>query len=46
MQDELIRTLSDVVTEAVMEEVGDSYYTVKVDGTRDPTGCENISIVL
>ena len=29
-----------------MEEVGDSYYTLKVDGTCDPTGCENISIVL
>ena len=43
MQNELIKTLSDVVT---VEEVGDSYYTLKVDGTRDPTGCENISIVL
>ncbi|KAL0968294.1 hypothetical protein UPYG_G00264930 [Umbra pygmaea] len=46
MQNELIRTLSNVVTEAIVEEVGDSYYTLKVDGTRDPTGCENISIVL
>lgn len=40
MQNELIRTLSNVVTEAIVEEVGDSYYTLKVDGTRDPTGCE------
>ncbi|KAK0153405.1 hypothetical protein N1851_004914 [Merluccius polli] len=31
MQNELIRTLSDVVTEAIVEEVGDSYYTLKVD---------------
>lgn len=46
MHNELIRTLSDVVTEAIVEEVGDSYYTLKVDGTRDPTGCENILIVL
>ncbi|KAJ0066809.1 hypothetical protein NL108_002860, partial [Boleophthalmus pectinirostris] len=46
MQNELIRTLSDVVTEAIVEEVGESYYTLKVDGTRDPTGRENISIVL
>lgn len=29
-----------------MEEVGDSYKTLKGDGTRDPTGCENISIVI
>lgn len=27
-------------------EVGVSCYTLKVDGTCDPTGCENISIVL
>uniref|UniRef100_A0A8C1RPS8 DUF4371 domain-containing protein n=1 Tax=Cyprinus carpio TaxID=7962 RepID=A0A8C1RPS8_CYPCA len=46
MQNELIRTLSNVVTEAIVEEVGESYYTLKVDGTRDPTGCENISIVI
>ena len=37
---------SAVVTEAIVEEVGDSYYTLKVDGTCDPTGYENISIVL
>ena len=42
MQNELIRTLSDVVTEAIVEEFADSYFTLKVDGTRDPTGCENI----
>lgn len=26
--------------------MADSYYTLKVDGTCDPTGCENISIVI
>lgn len=46
MQNEIINTLSSVVTEAIVEEVGDSFFTLKVDGTRDPTGCENISIVL
>lgn len=35
-----------MVTEAIVEEVGDSYYTLKVDGTHNPTGCENISIVI
>ncbi len=29
-----------------MKEVDDSYYTLKVEGTRDPTGCKNISIVI
>ncbi len=29
-----------------MKEVGESFYTLKVDGTRDPRGRENISIVL
>ncbi|KAG9282357.1 zinc finger MYM-type protein 1-like [Astyanax mexicanus] len=46
IQNELISTLSNVVTEAIVEEVGESWYTIKVDGTRDPTGCENISVVL
>ena len=46
MQNELISTLSNVVTEAIVAEIGDSFYTLKVDGTRDPTECENISIVI
>ncbi|KAI7810397.1 putative zinc finger protein 862-like [Triplophysa rosa] len=46
IQNELIGLLSDVVTETIVKEVGNSYYTLKVYGTRDPTGCENISIVI
>ncbi len=46
MQNELTSTLSSVVTEAIVEEVGDSYYTLKVDGTSDPTKCENVSVVI
>lgn len=46
MQNELNNTLSSVVIEALVEEGSDSFYTLKVDGTCDPTGCENISIVL
>ena len=34
------------MTEHIVEEVGDEFYSIKVDGTRDPTGRENISIVL
>lgn len=29
-----------------MRQVGDSWYSIKVDGTPDPLGRENISIVL
>lgn len=46
MQNELICTLSNVVTDAIVEEVGTSWFTIKVDGTRDPTECENISIII
>ena len=38
--------MSKVVTEEIVKEVGDSWYALKVDRTKDPTGCENISIVL
>ena len=38
--------MSEVVTEEIVKEVGESWYTLKVDGTKDPSGCENISIVL
>ncbi|MGH0177781.1 UNVERIFIED_CONTAM: hypothetical protein FKN15_075844 [Acipenser sinensis] len=46
IQNEIIGLMSEVVTEEIMKEIGDSWYTLKVDGTKDPTGCENISIVL
>ena len=34
------------MTEVVVEEGGDSCYSLTVDGTRDPAGCENTSIVI
>ena len=34
------------MTVHIVEEVGDEFYSIKVDGTRDPNGRENISIVL
>jgi len=37
--------MSSIVKEAIVEEVGDSWFTLKVDGTRDPTGVENVSIL-
>jgi len=38
--------MSSIVKEAIVQEVGDSWYTLKVYSTRDPTCVENISIVL
>ena len=44
MQNEFIAAMSSVVCEGIKQEIGNSWYTVKVDGTKDPTGVENISI--
>ncbi len=38
--------MSKVVTEETVKEIGDSWFTIKVDGMRDPTGKENISVVI
>ncbi|ROI52181.1 Zinc finger MYM-type protein 1 [Anabarilius grahami] len=46
IQNELVAVMSIIVTDAIVKEIGDSWFTVKVDGTRDPTGMENISIVI
>jgi len=46
IQNELIDVLGSIVKEAIVQEVGDSWFTLKADGTRDSTGVENISIVL
>ncbi|CAM4655053.1 unnamed protein product [Leuciscus chuanchicus] len=46
IQNELVAVMSSIVTDAIVKEIGDSWFTVKVDGTRDPTGMENISIVI
>ena len=46
IQNNLIDVMSALVREHIVKEVGESFYTLKVDGTRDPTGTENISIVL
>ncbi|GAA6101081.1 zinc finger MYM-type protein 1-like [Tachysurus ichikawai] len=38
--------MSHIGTDAIVEEVGDPWYTIEMDLTRDTTGCENISIVI
>ena len=45
-QNELIAALSSVVTEGIKQEIESSWYAIKVDGTKDPTGVENISIII
>lgn len=46
IQNQLIEAMSSVVTDAIVNDIGTHWFTIKVDGTRDPTGCENISIVI
>ena len=46
MQNELIAAMSAVATEGIKQEIGNSWYTIKVDSTKDPTGVKNISIVI
>ena len=46
IQNKIIAIMSDIVTSEIVKELGESWYTLKVDGTKDPTGCENVSIVL
>ena len=42
MQNELIAAMSSVVTEGIKNEIGNFWYTIKVDGTKDPTGAKHI----
>ena len=46
MQNKLIAAMSAVVTEGIMQEIGNCWHTIKVDGTKNPTGAENISIAI
>ena len=46
IQNEIIELLADLVRENIVTELGDRYYTILCDGTRDVTGVENLSIVL
>lgn len=47
IQNKLIEMMSSLRTEEIVREEGDLWYgTIKVDGTRDPTCQENISIVI
>ena len=44
MQNELIAAISSVATEDIKQEIGNSWYTIKIDGTKDITGVKNMSI--
>ena len=46
MQNELIAAMSSVVTEGIKQEIENLWYTIRVDGTKDPTGVENISLII
>ena len=46
MQNELIAAMSLVETEGIKQEIGNSCYTIKVCGIKDPIGVENIFIII
>lgn len=46
IQNDIIQLMPDAVTEDIVDEVSGAKFTIKVDGTRDPTGRENISVVI
>ncbi|KAL7400042.1 hypothetical protein ABVT39_005680 [Epinephelus coioides] len=46
IQNHIIELMSMIVTEQIVKDVGESWFTLKVDGTKDPTGSENVSIVV
>ena len=45
MQNELIAAMSSIATDGVQQEIENSCYTIKVDGTKYPTGVEDISLI-
>jgi len=46
VQNEIIELLANLVREQIATELGDGWYTLLCDGTRDVTGVENLSIVI
>ena len=38
--------MSSVVAEGIKQEIGISWYTAKVGGTKNPTGVENTSMII
>ena len=46
IQDELIAVMKEVLTDEIVREVGEAWYTLLVDGMKDDVGVENVSIVI
>ena len=46
MQNKLIAAMSSAVTKDIKQDIGNSWYTIKVDGAKNPTGVENISTII
>ena len=46
IQNHIIELMSTIVTEQIVKDVGESWFTLKVDGTKALTGSENVSIVV
>jgi hypothetical protein len=46
IQNDIIDIMAGAVKDDIVKEIGSAMYSIKVDGTRDPTGRENVSIVV
>ncbi len=46
IQNEIVENMSQIVTEEIVRDIANEWFTLKVDGIKGPTGYENISIVL
>ena len=46
MQNKLIAAVSSVVTDPIRKEIGNTWYTIKVDDTKEQTGVEKISTII
>lgn len=38
--------MATMITEEIVKDIGESWFTIKVDGTKDPTGQENVSVIV
>ena len=46
MQNELVAAMSSIIAEGIKQEIGNSWCTIKVDGTKYQPAVENIFIII
>lgn len=46
VQNEIIELMATMITEDIVKDIGESWFAIKVDGTKDPTRHENVSVIV